>query len=427
MGLTNEEKCQRFKRLKEILQEYGIEITAADYDSLKVENKPARSTLRRSTGIKDWQLLKETIMDIGEDFEVVIENVRIAKQRQKFMDTNRVERKSFRNFARVENAVEELNSEILKVLNKHNLSQYTIVHRQNKSSDAVGILQLSDTHFNELVEMSHNRYDFPIAAKRCKWYVDQAKKYFKAFGVTNVLVAITGDILNSDRRLDEMLNEATNRSKAMFLAVQIIEQMLLDLNKDFNIIVACVTGNESRIQKDIAWTDILVTDNYDFSIFNILNYVFKGNEGIKFLHGNYAEQVINFGGKNILLVHGEQIADKAEQSVQKIKGKYASRGIIIDFVLCAHWHSCRTGDWYSRSSSMVGSNAYSDIGLQLASRASQNVHILHDNMIDSVKIDLQITDIENVAEYGIEKELESYNAKSASKTKKKTEILKIVV
>lgn len=361
------------------------------------------------------------------DIELIRENIRLEKKSQKFRDSNRVERKSFREYARLDNAVAEYNKELVKVLDKHNLSKFTLKHK-SYGNDAAGIFHLTDTHFNELVSLTINKYDFEIAAKRCKLFVEEARDYFKLKNIRNVLFAMTGDLLNSDRRLDELLNEATNRSKATFLATRIIELMILDLNKDFNLTVANVTGNESRVQKDIAWSNLLATDNYDFTIFNILSYLFKGSRGVYFVdNADPMEQVVRIADKNILLIHGHQLAkSKMERAIQEIKGKYAARGILISFVISGHLHSARLGDVYARGSSLVGANDYSERGLQLTSRASQNIHIIYSNdRIDSIKIDLQ--DTKNVEGYNIEKELVAYNAKSSDRLVKKTVAFEVVI
>jgi hypothetical protein len=83
------------------------------------------------------------------------------------------------------------------------------------------------------------------------------------------------------------------------------------------------------------------------------------------------------------------------------------------------------GDIASRSSSLVGANEYSEKGLNLSGRASQNIYIFHENKnIDAMKIDLQ-----NVGDecYDIDEELESYNAKSSNKLKPNKVIHKIVI
>ena len=360
------------------------------------------------------------------DLELLRENIKLAKRTQRFQDSNRIERKAFREYARIDNAVAEYNKELIKVLDRYNLAQFTLKHK-NYQNEAAGIFHLTDPHFNELVNLAINKYDFTVASKRCKLFVEEAREYFKLKNVKNVLFAMTGDLLNSDRRLDELLAQATNRSKATFLAVRLIELMILDLNKDFNLTVANITGNESRITKDIAWNDIIATDNYDFTIFNILNYLFKGSKGITFFNdGDPMEQVVKVGNKNILLIHGHQIKGQVEHAVQGIKGKYAARGIKIDFIIFGHLHSTRIGDVYARGSSVVGANEYSERGLQLTSRASQNIHIVYSsNRIDSIKIDLQHT--EHIEGYDIETEIEAYNAKSADRIRKKRTIFEVVI
>jgi len=360
------------------------------------------------------------------DLELLRENIRLAKRTQRFADSNRIERKAFREYARIDNAVAEYNRELVKVLDKYNLAKFTLKHK-NYQNEAAGIFHLTDPHFNELVNLAINKYDFNVASKRCKLFVEEAREYFKLKNVRNVLFAMTGDLLNSDRRLDELLAQATNRSKATFLAVRLIELMILDLNKDFNLTVANVTGNESRVAKDIAWNDILATDNYDFTIFNILNYLFRGSKGIDFLaNEDPMEQIVKVVNKNILLVHGHQIKGKTEKAIQGIKGKYAAKGVTIHFIISGHLHSARIGDVFARGSSMVGANEYSERGLQLTSRASQNIHIVYtSNRIDSIKIDLQHT--EHIEGYQIEKEIEAYNAKSADRIRKKRTVFEVVI
>jgi len=369
-----------------------------------------------------------TILDQFPDYDIDLlrENIRLAKKTQRFQDSNRIERKAFREYARIDNAVAEYNKELVKVLDKYNLAQFTLKHK-NYQNEAAGIFHLTDPHFNELVNLAINKYDFTVASKRCKLFVEEAREYFKLKNVKNVLFAMTGDLLNSDRRLDELLAQATNRSKATFLATRIIELMILDLNKDFNLTVANVTGNESRVAKDIAWNDIIATDNYDFSIFNILNYLFKGSKGVTFINdGDPMEQIVKVGNKNILLIHGHQIKGKTENAVQGIKGKYTAKGITIHFIIFGHLHSARIGDVYARGSSIVGANEYSERGLQLTSRASQNIHIVYSsNRIDSIKIDLQHT--ENIMGYDIENEIEAYNAKSADRIRAKRTIFEVVI
>ena len=358
-----------------------------------------------------------------DNLELIQENVRLAKQKQSAQDINRIERKSFREYARVENAVTHYSQRLLQIFENYKLSKYTQKHKENNKS--VGVIQFSDVHFNELVNLPHNKYDFSVASARCKAFVDKATIYFKAMGVTNVLMVQSGDLLNSDRRLDELLQMATNRAKATFLAVDILQQVIIDLNSNFNVSVCMVTGNESRVKKDWGWSTLIATDNYDYTIFQTLRYLFKESD-IKFIDGDPTEVVVEVAGQNLLVLHGNGAVKRTaiESSINQMIGRYRMRGTKIDYVIFGHIHSARVGDNYSRSSSMVGANDYSEKALNLAGRASQNCYIFYDNgNRDGIKVDLQ-----NFGTgYDIEKSLESYNAKSSDKLNQGTTIFKVVV
>jgi predicted phosphodiesterase len=372
------------------------------------------------------EILFKQIQAQGKDIadsELTAKCIDYKQQTQKYQDTNRIERKTFRQDSRVSNALEEYNKALIE--NFTNLRPFTIVHEEFNNK-AVGVIQLSDIHFNELINIEGNQYDFKIASKRLKLLCAKAKMYFSNMDISNVLVAFTGDILNNDKLLDKLLNQATNRAKATLLGFHILEQFICDLNQSFNISIASVTGNEGRANIELGYSNIMATDNYDFTIFNMLKIAFRGNKGINFIEGNGSEQIINIANNNILLLHGLSIKNEIEKSIQSMIGKYATKGIIIDYVFIGHIHSARIGDLYARSSSLCGANAYSDYALNLASRASQNIGIFYDNKSHDVfKIDLQNTD--NIQGYPIISKLEEYNAKSIEKCNKDTVIFKVVI
>ena len=366
----------------------------------------------------------KTVFPIWDaDHDIIRENVRLSKQKQKAQDKNRIFNKSFREHARIENALEEYNKELITLFDKNELN--TTISKFKPYRKAVGVIQLSDVHFNELVELENNRYDFSVASARTRYFVNKAKSYFKTANITNVVFALTGDLMNSDRRLDELLNQATNRAKATFLGVDILQQAILDLNKDFNVTVASVVGNEGRANKEMGWSDIIATDNYDYTIFQCLRYLFR-HESVKFLHGDPSELVINVANQNLLMLHGHgSLKGKLDTTVNQIAGRYSLKGIKIDYVIFGHIHSARVGDNFGRSSSMVGANDYSEKALNLNGRASQNCYIFYSNgNRDGIKVDLQ-----NIQEngYNIDKSLEAYNAKSSEKRRKKTTIFEVVV
>jgi len=358
------------------------------------------------------------------------ENLKLQAQKQKLQDKNRINNKQVREISRFSNAMEDYSRAIVEALDQVDVSSYTRVYA-DKNNDAVGLIQLSDIHFNELVSLRHNKYDFNIAAKRFKMLADKSIRFLRALNVQNVVVANTGDSMNSDRRLDEKLNMATNRGNATVLAFLIIEQFLIYVNKaGFNVTYATVSGNESRVAEEWDWSPMMATDNYDFTIYNMLKYHMRNCDGIDFIDGDPTELVVNIAGKNILMLHGNNSIFKnnsgMEKGSQQIIGKYATIKIFIDFIISGHLHSTYNSDYFSRGSSMVGDNYYSFKGLQVVGRAAQNLHVFYkDGNRDSIKIDLQ--DCEGIEGFNIVKELEAYNAKSHAKTQKNDVIFKVVI
>ena len=364
--------------------------------------------------------VKEIVRYLIADKEIVQYNVRLAKQKQRFADLNRIANKSFRESARTENALVEYNKELITLLQKESLK--TTVKKYRDKTKAVLVVQIADTHFNELVDIDSNKYDFEIASKRLQKFAHHIKKYAKFYGIKNILVAITGDLINSDRRLDEKLSLSTNRAKATFLGVHLLKHFILDLNQVSNIQVCCVTGNESRVNEELGWIDIVASDNYDFTIFEMLNLLLPE---IHFIKGNALEIVVEINGQNLLVIHGHQLGKMDSNQVGKVISKYAAKGVIINMIICGHLHETMIRDNIARSASLVGSNAYSENALNLSGTAAQNIYIFTNDGRHDIRIDLQETNLWDG--YPINKELSSYNAKSLNKTQEKQTIFKIII
>ena len=368
----------------------------------------------------------EAISSVFEtDKELIEQNVRYKKQQQKFADLNRVERKSFREYARVENSIEEYIKSLVEVFDANPYKPVGVLHQIDEK--VIGVIQLSDLHFNELINIKSNQYDFNIASKRLQKLARESRKYFLVNGVTDVFVLCSGDFLNSDRRLDELLSMATNRSKATFISVQILENMFVDLNTHFNLHIAGVCGNESRVGKDFNWSNELISDNYDFTIFNILRYKLNSVNGINFLGmSDKPEEVIEINKKNFLMLHGNQLSKDVTKDVSKLIAKYAQIDIPIDFVIWGHLHEAMIADRYARSSSLCGSNNYSEDALLLSGKASQNVYLVfEEDRIDTIKVDLQ--DTTNYPGYDNKDWQDAYNPKSIEKLHKQETILRITI
>ena len=365
------------------------------------------------------------------DKEIIIENVKLAKGKQKQQDINRIERKAFREYSRYENAISEFAKELtlqnkeygefLKTLNLKPLS------RKN-GKKGVGVIQITDLHGNELIDLPHNKYDFKILAKRLKLYISECLYKFKSEKIEKVVMLITGDLLNSDRRLDEMLNQATNRSKASLLMQHLLTQAILEVrNAGYEITIVSVLGNESRMGKEMPFSKEGLSDNYDFIIMaNIKEkFDFAGIKGINWGSIDKVEETIVIDGLRWLVAHDlSKYTDKQEKS-QSTVGRYSLQGLQIDYMVAGHIHATRISGISARSSSMTGSNSYNEIALNLAGKAQHNCFTCKDQKITPSVIDLQ--NVEGIEGYNIVEQLEAYNAKSVDKLHQRKVTFEVVV
>lgn len=343
---------------------------------------------------------------------------KLNKQKLAIQDKLNFERKINSKNIRTLNTLEELNKELIKSLKELpavNVSRKITLN--NKGS--VGVIAIGDIHANELIDTPKNKYDFEVLSKRLKKLAIRSKEYFRTNNINSIVLMFLGDMLNSDRRISEVFNMATNRSCAVVLLFHLLRQFISDISEVCNITVASVSGNESRVVgEEFDTSNILATYNYDFTLHEFLKVAFEGDNRVKFIDGDFGEKVINIAGSNVLMTHGVAFKSDLEKSVQQTFGRYASNGISLDYLFCGHLHSARIGDMYARTGSLCGGNSYSEGALNLNSRASELIGIFYPDKTNTVsRIDLQeVSDIEEG--YNIIEDLEKYNIKSASKKEK---------
>lgn len=363
--------------------------------------------------------IKTEVIYSTPDYEIIAENTRLAKDRQKLQDAQRIERKSFREHARIENAITAYSEALISELKNIGTSLEACDRRSGPLTPdaATLVVHLSDNHFNELVDLPTNQFDFQVAAKRLHLLAQKTKLLGKAYNAEKVVVFFGGDLMNSDRRLDELLAMSTNRARATLLAVHLYKQFLMDLRADFFVDCFGVTGNESRVKDNISWVDAVATDSYDFTIYAMLQAVFDttNDNGMRFHDFQANEVVFKVHNETFLGIHGHQINATDQKKVQAMIGKYAAKGIGITHILCGHIHATIVSDYISRNASLVGSNAYSEEALGFVSKAAQNVHVVTSQGLDGFKCDLQ--NIDGIDGYDVIDKLAEYNAKSADKAR----------
>jgi hypothetical protein len=369
-----------------------------------------------------------TLLGADYDKEIVLENVKLSKQKQLAVDKNRIANKSFREDARSENAVAELATQILaqnKEFGKE-LSKLKF-KKQSHVKGGTGVIQITDVHANELIDLPHNRYDFNVMAKRLKAHVTESLAYFEFRGVSKVLMLFTGDLINSDRRLDEIISASTNRAKATVLTIHILKQAICQVREKYPVDIISVLGNESRVNKEMTFSNEALSDNYDFTIVAQLKQIFEFAKikNVNFKGYDKVWEVIDFGQQKWGVSHNLSGSVDSQKGAQSHIGMFSLQGHKIDYLVGGHIHALNLTEISSRSSSLCGDNAYANNALGLTGRATHNCYVVNGKKRYTQVNDVQ--DVEGVEGYEIVSQLEAYNAKSASKLKEPKLIMQIVI
>ena len=363
------------------------------------------------------------------DLEIQAEGIKVADQLQRVRDFNRVANKSWRQQTREFNAATALNEAIETSIARlpECIVDYPTRSGTYNSDAPVMVVQWSDHHANEVINMGEvNKFDFSIYSRRLQKYVEFLKLQAEAFGAERVVIAFGGDLINSDRLVDEKLTEAANRADALVITAEILFEAIMDIRADYFVDVLGVVGNEGRVGEKQSFAKKAAKYNYDRAVLKVvegmINKVTPSDRGMRFFMGDQGinERTFTVHNTTFLMLHGNQggVAGGAQKTVQAVIGKYAmSKDMRIDQVLTGHIHSANAGDFFNRNSSMAGTNDYSE-SLQFASKASQNLHVVTRQDVFSMVVDLQ--DYRQQDGYPIEHLLESFGVETADGKRKQS-------
>lgn len=353
--------------------------------------------------------------DVNEDGKTAMTKLR--KEKLRFRDKLSFERNSFNKRLRELNTLEELNQEIINKLDKLKPVNTLAFTKTGNilTCDKTLLVQLSDLHINELTnEFREQKYSITTASKRLQKFAARAKEVIKEHNINKVVIFMTGDMCNSDSILSKRVNNASNKAVSIILAVKLLQMFVLDIKQAcYNVSIGGVGGNEGRNDNMLEFftDENLITNSPDFIILNMLEMLFKDFDGINFLDGRNNEQVVNISGQNILFSHGVHWnkGDVGKAIFQTI-ARYSDKGVKIRYCVFGHLHSTKISDYFMRSSSLVGNNAYATNFLNLNSRAAQNMAIIYNNGdINAMSTDLQ--NIDGFDGYDIQDDLVKFGIK----------------
>lgn len=350
-----------------------------------------------------------------ENNEIELEDyvIKLEANKQRQTDTNNYLRKVNRENFREYNVLDETYKQYVEALKQIKFENIVITPHKQTPEQKTGIFQITDTHFNTLLipnDSLGNEYNFSIASKRFKKFVSEAIKSFIAEDVTTVYVCMTGDLISSSRRLQEVLCQNSSLCMASVLATKILCQGIIELAQHFNINVTFCVGNESRLnQNDFSGANILAAENFDFLIYHSLKLILA-DKGINFIApDNLIKPLINIPlahySFNLILTHGNFLRCN-ERDYVTLASQYLNNGKKIDLIICGHFHHYVAYEHLVFAGSMIGQTEYS-CNLGFVTRPSQNIYIINSKGDVSSKV-IYLDDVSGVTGYKFEAELSNY-------------------
>ena len=243
------------------------------------------------------------------------------------------------------------------------------------------VAQLSDVHFGALIPENERRRGFSLAmaSKRLRLYAQQILNYQLATGADELVIALTGDLFDSrmgKERTDKLGNSECSQQEAVAVGTDLIisfAKELIDSEAFARVRIVGVTGNEGRFTKDVNWGRTTATENADTTLNQCLVRAFSGS-GVE-LDFDPLTKVVDVQGERILLVHGHApgFKHKSRDNRDHVLLRHGAT-----FGICGHVHETMVDGNWARSASLCGTDDYADHGLEVGSRASQNlIHVLN--------------------------------------------------
>jgi hypothetical protein len=342
---------------------------------------------------------------------------------QKKADLTTYLRRNNRNEYRLLNYTDSLYQSLIGKLDNVKFDIPQIKEFKLKQETKSAILCLSDLHFGTLILPYDGciGYDFTIISKRLKKYVSSAIKIMKDNHVSNVYLVNLGDIISLSHRSDEKLGTVSAQTNCMLVAVTILEQIIVELCRNFTVVVSGIVGNESRLEQEyFEYHKMNLENNGDRLVLIMLKHILDGKiKNLSFIipsnpMKNLLEIPINKGKDkyNVLIAHGNMIKSLKDGCEKIYTNEYFERGIKIDTVLIGHFHHLgvfSNGKLVLCGTPMEG-NVYAN-ALGLVGKAYQNLVIINDDCT-YWNMPINISDVSDInSEYKFDKELEhcAYN------------------
>lgn len=326
--ITREFGLDRIGRddLKEIVED----IRKDEYlNELKNKAIKGKVTLGDLKDVADNQVFE------GNNYHEEVSTYVVAKEKE--LSHLREQRKHNRHTAYPQIMFDELKEHMIKELKGETL----VEHHGSKASinDTELIVLLSDFHIGSIVsDMTNGKYDFEVLKSRLNHFIDTTVKEIEDRDISNVTVYFVGDLVEHINMRD--VNQAFETEFTLAEQISKGTRLLIDILNSLSDVVTgelrfgIIGGNHDRMQGNK--NQKIYNDNVAYIVLDSL-LLFQENgllNGVDIIDNREDIYTIrdNFGGKSIIINHGDGL---------KGKGNHINKFILdshIDLLITGHVH-----------------------------------------------------------------------------------------
>lgn len=315
---------------KDDLKEIVEDIRQDEYlNELKNKAIKGKVTLGDLKDVEDKQVFE------GNNYHEEVSSYVVAKEKE--LSHLREQRKHNRHTAYPQIMFDELKEHMVKALQGETL----VEHHGSKATidDTELIVLLSDFHIGSIVsDMTNGKYDFEVLKTRLNHFIDTTVKEIEDREISNVTVYFVGDLVEHINMRD--VNQAFETEFTLAEQISKGTRLLIDILNVLSDVVTgelrfgIIGGNHDRMQGNK--NQKIYNDNVAYVVLDsLLLFQEQGLlRGINIIDNREDIYTIrdNFGGKSIIINHGDGL---------KGKGNHINKFILdshIDLLITGHVH-----------------------------------------------------------------------------------------
>lgn len=192
--------------------------------------------------------------------------------------------------------------------------KWTIKTPAKRGRTGIVTLQLSDTHFDEIVrpeQVSYiNAYNRTIAQQRLRRWVERsvvlARDYISGIDIEGAAVFATGDILSGDIHAElKESNESTLYEGAVFWTGELYQAINVLADEFGKVHLAAVVGNHGRNSHKPVYKN-RAQSNIEWLMWRVLAREFAKDDRVTFEVSDSIDHIVQLYDTRYLITHGDE-------------------------------------------------------------------------------------------------------------------------